>query len=379
MKVDHIFANTLDKTKGPANCIPTLCDALSKHGNEIRLHTLGENSDNIKDDYHLLIHPKSRYLKMLGRSRSLYRSLKESVQFLDILHSHSLWTLPTLYPAWAVRNTSCLHVISPRGTLSEWTLAKSRWKKKAMWWLASRQALQTSACLHATAESEYIDIRNQGLTAPVAVIPNVVTIPSSKRYRASASVYKKLLFLSRIHPKKGVDILLRAWKNVQSRFPYWRLEIVGPDNDGYLYNMKELARILEVERVTFTGGLIGEKKANAFETADLFVLPTHSENFGIAVAEALSYSVPAIVSKGAPWEGLNSKKCGWWIDVGVEPLTECLLNVLNLPMDELCGFGERGRMWIEQDFSIDRIGRMMHETYRWLIEGGGLPSWVKIE
>ena len=99
--------------------------------------------------------------------------------------------------------------------------------------------------------------------------------------------------------------------------------------------LQALAKDLRIERVTFSGPAYGYEKSQAYWSADLFVLPTHSENFGLVVAEALAHGVPAVVNKSAPWSGLEKEKCGWWVDVGVEPLTECLREAMSKSSEEL--------------------------------------------
>jgi len=124
--------------------------------------------------------------------------------------------------------------------------------------------------------------------------------------------------------------------------------------------------------------LFGEEKLRAYQAASLFVVSTHSENFGMTVAEALAAGTPAIVSKGAPWRGLETEGAGWWIDIGVDPLIACLEKALRCSSSELEAMGQRGRTWMERDFSWPRIGQMMGQTYRWILQGGTPPAWVRL-
>jgi glycosyltransferase involved in cell wall biosynthesis len=186
------------------------------------------------------------------------------------------------------------------------------------------------------------------------------------------------LFLGRIHPVKGVDVLLRAWQAVQDRAPDWELHIVGPDEGGYSSEVRSLASSLGLKRVTFAGPVYGADKVDCYRRADLFILPSRSENFGMTVAEALAQGVPAVVSKAAPWAGLETRGCGWWVGAGDGPLAECLRSVLALPPTELRVFGMRGRAWMERDYSWARVGEMMHDTYRWLVGGGSPPGCVRV-
>jgi len=165
-----------------------------------------------------------------------------------------------------------------------------------------------------------------------------------------------------------LDILLPSWKAVQNRFPSWQLQIVGPDNRGYLTQMQQLANKLGLERITFTGALHGIEKWQAYRDADLFILPTYSENFGMSVAEALAVGTPAIVSKGAPWNGLVKKSSGWWIDIGLDPLVACLEDALSRSSDELERMGSNGRNWMDAEFSWAHVGKQMLETYSWILQ-----------
>ncbi len=190
------------------------------------------------------------------------------------------------------------------------------------WRLMQKPALGATSCFHATAESEYKDIRRAGFRQPVAIIPNGIDLPPiTLKHRGNA---RTLLFLGRVHPSKGLDLLLPAWRAVQDRFTDWRLIIAGPDNGGYLKRVQTLSDQLQLKRIEFLGELKGEQKWEAYREAELFVLPTYSENFGMTVAEALAAGVPAIVSKGAPWPGLEMRRVGWWIDVGLDPLVTSL-------------------------------------------------------
>jgi len=312
----------------------------------------------------------------LGRSPVMARWLDEEARAgrISLLHNHSLWMMPNVYPGRTARRFNLPFVVSPRGTLSVWAMQRGSKVKKLFWPLVQRPALKAVSCFHATAEMEYEDIRRMGFRQPVAVLPNGIDIPPLQEKPAGGQ--RTLLFLSRIHPKKGLDMLLPAWRAVQDRFPEWRLRIVGPDNGGYLGKMKSLAADLGVTRVEFMGAVYGQHKWQMYHDADLFVLPTHSENFGMAVAEALAAGTPAIVTKGAPWAELEQRGAGWWIEIGVDPLVACLEQALACPTETLEHMGQQGPPWMEQDYSWSVIGRKMALTYQWVLYGGERPEWV---
>lgn len=282
--------------------------------------------------------------------------------------------MPNLYAYQAARSQRGYFVVSPRGMLSTWALAHSKWKKRLIWFWMQKRALEAATCFHATAESERADIRRLGFSSPIAVIPNGIDVPSEPRQSPMSK--RRLLFLARIHKKKGVDLLLKAWSNLESRHPDWILTVAGPDEEGYLDEMKKLAAALQLRKVEFTGPVYGEQKSNLFLSSDLYVLPTHSENFGMTVAEALAHGVPAIVTKGAPWQGLEDHRCGWWIDLSEDSLIACLDQVLAIDDPELRAMGERGRKWMLQQYSWSSVAEKMEHTYSWLLEGGEPPAWI---
>jgi glycosyltransferase involved in cell wall biosynthesis len=292
-----------------------------------------------------------------------------------LFHNHSLWMMPNVYPGVVARRHAVSYVVSPRGTLSNWAINSGLVAKRLFWPLVQRPSLAALSCWHATSDAEYSDIRACGLRQPVAVIPNGVDLPDLPA-KENSNV-RTLLFLGRIHPKKGLDILLRAWRATQQRFGEWRLIIAGPDNDGHLARMQTLASDLKLERVYFVGPLYGRDKWLAYGNSDLFVLPTHSENFGLAVAEALAAGTPAIVTRGAPWEGLRKHQAGWWIDIGLEPLIAAFEEAFDLPTNHLRLMGEKGRRWIANEFSWSTLAERMLDVYKWVLGNGPRPDCIR--
>jgi glycosyltransferase involved in cell wall biosynthesis len=374
MRVIHVIPRINIETGGPAYSVPNLCRALVEAGAEVELHaTQGIVPSGMP--FHSYFHGEWSWPPQLGISPAIHRALKERIGKIDILHNNCLWCMANVYTGLVARGKPCRLVTSPRGTFAPWALQRSYWRKRLMWWAGQARTVMTSHCLHATSENELLEIRQQGLRQPVAVIPNGIEIDFEPT-AIDPSPRRQLLFLSRIHPKKGVDILLEAWREVQDDVPEWELKIVGPDNEGYRVKCEDLAARLGTERVRFDGPVYGKDKNAAFRQADLYVLPTHSENFGMTVAEALAHGVPAIVTHGAPWEGLEKNECGWWIEIGKGPLVECMRHALRLSREELKIRGDRGREWMERDFGWPRIGRMMYDTYTWLLGGGPPPAYV---
>jgi glycosyltransferase involved in cell wall biosynthesis len=250
-----------------------------------------------------------------------------------------------------------------------------RFRKQLMWHLGQGQTLRRSDAFHATAESEFMDIRRLGFKQPVFVVPNGIDVPPVTEKLARGR--RRLLCLGRIHRKKGIDLLLRAWRAVQERFADWEVVIAGPDDDGELPRLRRLASGLGVSRVNFVGPVYGEEKLALYRSSHLFVLSSHSENFALTVAEALATGTPAIVTRGAPWQGLVDSGAGWWIEIGVDPLVACLEEALSLSSGRLVAMGQIGRDWMTRDFSWEAIGRQMVSVYEWLRGRGPTPLCVR--
>ncbi len=289
------------------------------------------------------------------------------IEEFDLVHLHGLWSPDLHKVAVSCRNAHVPYVIAPRGMLEPWSLRQKWLKKRAARFLYQDRDLHNAIALHATAESEAAQFRKLGFKNKTIISPNGVNLPSALEKPAAGKSERRLLFVSRMHPKKGVIELAEAFAKVGAEFPGWRLELVYTLNGEteQTYETQVKARVAELgiaDRVAFTGPLDDDAKWSAYQCADVFVLPTYSENFGIVVAEALFAGVPSITTKGTPWEGLEENHCGWWIDL---PPRDSLVNALRsafaLSDEERHAMGEAGRTWAERDFSWNAIGRKMVE------------------
>lgn len=374
MRVIHVVPKIDEEASGPSYSVPRLCEALAHHGAEVELHNLGGRPRAC--DFTTVVHREWPWLRNLGISPQMFVALSREATRSQIIHNHSLWMLPNVYPGHAVRGRQARLVTSPRGTLSAWALNRSRWKKKIFWQALQKEVVLKADCLHVTSEQELLEVRAVGARSPVAVIPNGIDIPETPAGVHRTHQERTLLFLARIHPVKGVELLLQAWSKLERAFPGWRLNIVGPLNDAYGSSLQRATHAQGLKRVFFSGALYGEEKREAYRQADLFVLPSYSENFGVSIAEALSFSLPVVVSKGAPWAGVVAKGCGWWHEINEEALAEALRDALSRPDEELLSMGQKGRQWMIDEFSWERLGAMMLHTYEWLVGGGVTPGWI---
>ena len=379
---EHVVASITDPAAGTSYSVRSLAAALGARGAKAHIHTVrGWRGGSAGADAcpEITAHRQDfAHVPVLGLaclSGELERALRRSAA--DILHGHGLWLMPNIYPAWAARRGSARLVVSPRGMLGAEAVAFSRLRKRAFWSLFQAGALREAACLHATSEAELGDIRAAGLVNPVAVIPNGVDLPEPASSDPQGA--RAVLALGRIHPKKGLDTLVRAWALTEAAHPDWRLRIVGPAELGHDRDLEALGASLNLRRMSIEGPAYGPARLAAYHEADLFVLSTRHENFANTVSEALAAGVPVISSKGAPWAGLETQNCGWWIDHGPEPLAAALSAALALPHETLRAMGAKGRAWMARDFSWNRVADDMLAVYAWLAEGADRPNTVRLE
>jgi glycosyltransferase involved in cell wall biosynthesis len=298
----------------------------------------------------------------------------------SLIHNHGLWLPVNYWASSAARRLGLPLVIHPRGMLEPWALQHKGAKKRLAMALFQRRDLETAKVLVATSAVEYRNIRNLGFTMPIAIIPNGIELVPEDSGGAQPlhnAELRTVLFLSRVHQIKGLINLVHAWAQVQPAG--WRLQIAGPDEGGHLAEVMHEARKAGIEAsVDYLGEVDGAQKAAVYRNADLFVLPTFSENFGVVVAEALSHGLPVITTRGAPWADLETHDCGWWIDIGVESLAAALRQAVALSDDERRTMGERGRAYVQR-YNWDDIARQMAEVYRWVLDGGTPPACVRMD
>lgn len=374
MKLVHIVPQTDREASGLTHAVPSLCGSLCGLGNQVDL--LCTAARDSLGPMNVKVFPHWGVLEGFSISPSLIGELVRLRGKVDIIHNHSLWTFVSVVPGLLVPGSNAKLVCSPHGTLAPWALSISRNKKRALWPL-QRLTLSRASMLHATSVDELEQIRAAGFSAPVAVIPNGVDIPFDRP--ATKGARRTLLFLSRVHVTKGIDRLLHAWKSLQQQHPDWDLVIAGKDATSYLSVCHQLVRDLGLERVHFPGPIYGEEKSAAYRSADLFVLPTHSENFGLVVAEALAHGCPVVVSKGAPWSGVEQTDSGWWTDNSVHTLTATLNEAMSCSRDVLIRKGAHGRRWMQRDFSWAHAAEKMQAAYEWLLSGGAVPQHIYLD
>ena len=351
MRVLHVVSGIDPKSGGPTRSVKGLCRTLSLSGIDVTL---------------LVLHGNDEFDNPCGVD-VLYGEIQD-VGCFDLLHLHGLWD-PALHKvAKACRNAGVKYLISPRGMLDPWALSVKRWKKRVAMALYQRGDLASADAFHVTAALEEESVRKQGLKQKVIVAPNGVDIPASMPPRRVLDSTKTALFLSRLHPGKGLLTLAEAWSRVRPKG--WRMKVVGPDSYGHKNDVvEELLRLGIRDDWEFVDTLDDVKKWEAYRSADLLVHPSVSENFGITIAEGLAAELPVICTKGTPWSVVEERKCGWWIDVGVESLIAALMEAMSLTDVERSQMGNRGRKLIDEAYTWNAIVNIVVDGYKEILNG----------
>jgi len=325
----------------------------------------------------------------MGFSPELRTRLRAQTGPGSIIHCHGLWMHPGMVARRAAESSGSRLVISPHGMLEPWALGNSRWKK----WLAGRlfenRNLRSAGCLHALCEAEACNIRSYGLQNPIAVIPNGVDLEDFiclPAYEAIERDYtaligkKRMLFLSRIHPKKGLSHLIRAWHRVAPAFKDWVLLVAGKGQLGHEAELKVLVSELGLsDSVLFLGPLYGEAKGRVLAGADAFTLPSFSEGLSMAVLEAAACALPVLLTPQCNFPELVAARAALEVQPNVEDCERGLRRMLSFPRQELREMGLRGRGLIRRVYTWPDIADRMAAVYAWLLDGGPRPDCVHVD
>lgn len=371
-----IFTESIDKKDGgPSRSVPILARGLAEVGVDVTLMVVESDEMNT----HLLDGTDAKIIKVSqNATQKDYCQLIKEGSF-DLIHSQCIWLQPYHSVAVSARKLNIPLIITPRGTLEPWCLEQKKWKKKLAMFLYQKNDLQKASCILATAQMEADNIRALGIKPPIAIIPNGIDVSEYKcrSIEFKTSVKKQIVFLSRIHQKKGIEFLINAWEQLKTKYPEWNVVIAGNGDDSYIKELKEMIIHKGMQNcVEIIPPVFGEAKHKLYCESSLFVLPTYSENFGMVIAEAMSCGVPCITTNGTPWQELNEKQLGWCIDLSLNNLVATISEAIDLGQDALFDMGQRCSKHIQDTYQYTQVAAKNKTVYEWILCNGLKPDFV---
>ena len=316
------------------------------------------------------------------RDSELTKRFTATVRASSGLHIHGLWEQSTAVAARTARTLKVPYIISAHGMLEPWALANKRIKKLVYAMLVEHRNVERANCLHALTRAEADHFIRFGARSPIAVIPNGVDVPQVRNATAFLAQYPELndkrivLFMARLHPKKGIDLLLQAWAEVVQEWPEARLVVAGPDTEGTLARLEQIVAEHSLHAsVLFTGMLQGEMKWSALAAAECFILPSHSEGLSVSVLEAMGMGLPVIVTEPCNMPEVKQHRAGWEIQPTLEDVKRALMYVLSNPPAKNRTIGQNGARLVATRFAWGTVARQMEEVYGWM-QGGAMPTSV---
>ena len=387
IKIYHLVESLDDTYGGPAKSVPSMV----KYLNELKIQNYLLSIRNIKKDSNEFIKKynlkwkkfSNHFIKKSKYSKELKYYLLNVIEKKEkiIFHSHNLWN----YIPYIVHKLSNKYkipsVISLRGSLE-----LNSFKKKIAWILYQKKIFQESNIVHVTNKKDIDKLRKLGIYTPIAFVPNGIDLKefsfkkkkiTSKKNLGLPLNKKYILFLSRIHPEKGLKYLVKAWHKVYEQFPNWDLLIVGPKFDSQYF--EEIYSYIDKyklnSRVHFKGMLSGKKKLDSYNASNLFVLPSYGENFGNVIAEAMASKLPIITTKNTPWEKVKKYKAGWWVQLNLKNISSSLIKALSCSELELEKKGQNSFRIIKQYDWKDQSAKMK-QVYEWIFDKKKKPKFI---
>ena len=368
------FVSSLDMSSGgPSRSVPMLVKGLAELGVDITLMTIRSENMNIHS-----LEGTTAKLKVLSPSFSR----KEIAKYLaderfELIQIQSVWEMPYHKVILEARKQNIPYIVTPRGMLEPWSLSQKKWKKKLAWWLYQRNDVQKSACVFTTAKMEAEHVSNLGITTCKAVIPNGIETDAYPCKTSVEGVKKQVLFLSRVHVKKGIELLFEAWKRLHSDYVDWQLLVIGNGEAEYIHSLENRVESLGLkDSIKILPPVFGEAKIKVYQESALFCLPSFSENFGMVIAEAMSCGTPVITTTNCPWEILNETDTGWCVDLRVENLERALREAMGMDANALYDMGQRASKFIFDNFDYRSVTRKTLRLYEWLLNSGEKPEFV---
>jgi len=376
MRVLHVIPSVAERSGGPATAIVPMCRALKQEGVEVLLVSTDAGMDHEHNGSEYKGIPAMFFPTQLGESfkysRPLSSWLSSNIQQFDLAHIHAVFNHSSIAAAHVCRKTGVPYVVRPLGTLEPWSMTQKSIRKRLFWQVSGKGMLRRAAAIHYTTEAERLSTeRLLGLNHGRVIALGIETNSAGSLARANLEQHfpelasaPYALVLSRLHPKKGLDVLIDAFLSLVQveKFAHWRLVIAGDGAADYVLKLKAMASSHR-DRIVFTGWLAGEKKEAVLSGASLLVLPSHQENFGLCVMEALSCSLPVLVSPHVNLaEEIVLANAGWIATVDKDALISRLTEALDNE-EERVRRGHAGKQ-LSQKYSWKTTAKNLVDLYK---------------
>ncbi|MBO4596024.1 MAG: glycosyltransferase [Bacteroidales bacterium] len=353
-----LVITSLDVSRGgPSRSVPTLAKGLAEAGHGVTIMTVGSERMNVAP-------LEGTPVKVAALSPRATRAEMERVfdeGHFDVVQAQGLWEIFNRRVQHIAQKRGIPFVATPRGSLEPWALELHAWKKLLAMFLYQKRDLRKAAGILATSKMEAEHIR-EVTGRDSYVIPNGLDM--SEFPCRTAESKKQVLFLSRIHPKKGLEVLIEAWGAVHEAHPDWNLVIAG---NGDLLYIEEIRGLISRKGLARSISLLpprfGEDKIRLYHESALFVLPSYSENFGMVVAEAMACGLPVITTDATPWQVLNEKGLGWCIELSQENLAQALDTALECDLYGLAAMGQRASQYVREAFDYRKVARAVADMF----------------
>lgn len=389
LKVLHVIPAVAPRYGGPSQAIFAMCRALEGRGIDVLIATTdvdGKGRLTVQTASEVEYHGIATiFFRGMGErfnySPSLARWLEDNARSFQVVHIHAVFSHPCIAAARACRKHATPYIVRPLGSLDPWSMQQKPLRKRLMWQMAAGRMMREAASIHYTTSEERRLAENslaldRGTVIPLGVdVQAAQSLPSSEGFRGHQPLLGDkpyVLSLSRIHPKKNIELLIESFLDLMRRpeFNQWRLVVGGDGDAAYLAKLRRLVDEREGrDKVIFAGWIEGALKASAIQQASLFALSSRQENFGIAAAESLACGVPVIVSEHvnlAP--EIARSNAGWVTPLDAGELSRALAEAMSNG-GERDRRGRAAKLFVEQNLSWEKTARELERLYSSTIGG----------
>lgn len=384
MKVLQTIYDLGTKSGGLASSTYNLAEALYSVGVDITVGFLSPKKDDVLcGDKKVWMHEidNDALFGTLAYSRNMHRFLDNSN--FDIYHTNGNWGLHNYYTVSTAKKKKKPYIISTHGNFYPQALSISHWKKALAGFAWVNGDLNHAAAVCATSEQEMRYLREYGVTAPIAVIPNVILIPEyiSEIKKSVHGINRKFCFLGRLHPIKNIDKIIYAWEKCSDLTKNASLFICGSGDVEYENFLKNECERLKLTNVYFKGWVDKREKYELLADMSVLLSPSKQENFGMSIAEALLMRTPALASLNTPWPELERCHCGWWIEDSIDSIASVISDAISMNEDDLIEMGNRGHDLIMKNYTMNSIGKKMAQLYKWVMDPNSneIPEFVFVK